>query len=169
MSKSKGNVVNPDEIVEKYGSDVLRMYILFMGPPELDCEWQDNGLEGIKRFLNKLWAYLIHPKTITEQEDIQATRRVNILIKQVQERLALFKPNTAIPAFMEFLNEATSSDMQLSRESVEKILVLLSTMAPHITSELLEKLLNKKLQDCSWPRYNPDLVQDVTVTIACAS
>ena len=58
MSKSKGNVVNPDEMVQQYGSDALRMYILFMGPPELDCEWQDNGLEGIKRFLNKLWDYL---------------------------------------------------------------------------------------------------------------
>ena len=55
MSKSKGNVVNPDDIVKQYGSDVLRMYILFMGPPELDCEWQDTGLEGIKRFLNRLW------------------------------------------------------------------------------------------------------------------
>ena len=58
MSKSKGNVVNPDEIVHKYGSDVLRMYMMFMGPPELDCEWQDSGLDGIKRFLNRLWLFL---------------------------------------------------------------------------------------------------------------
>ena len=58
MSKSKGNVVNPDDIVQQYGSDALRMYILFMGPPELDCEWQDAGIEGMKRFLHKLWEYL---------------------------------------------------------------------------------------------------------------
>ena len=67
MSKSKGNVVNPDEIVKKYGSDALRMYMLFMGPPELDCEWQDAGLEGIKRFLNRLWNYLIDTKNILSE------------------------------------------------------------------------------------------------------
>ena len=58
MSKSKGNVVNPDDMVAKYGSDVLRMYILFMGPPELDCEWQDSGIEGYKRFANRVYDYL---------------------------------------------------------------------------------------------------------------
>ena len=61
MSKSKGNVVNPDDIIHKYGADALRLYILFMGPPELDCEWQDAGIEGTKRFLNRLWDFLTNP------------------------------------------------------------------------------------------------------------
>ncbi|MFA6066304.1 MAG: leucine--tRNA ligase [Candidatus Babeliaceae bacterium] len=166
MSKSKGNVVNPDDIVERYGSDVLRMYILFMGPPELDCEWQDNGLEGIKRFLNRLWAHMVQPKTLVEQETEEVTRRVHVLIKQVQERLDAFKPNTAIPAFMEFLNDVLEKDMRLNKESMESVLVLLSTMAPHIASELLEKILHKQLDTCTWPTYNPDFVQTSQVTIA---
>ena len=67
MSKSKGNVVNPDEIVQEYGSDALRMYILFMGPPELDCVWQDAGIEGMKRFFHKLWDYVTNPTTVFER------------------------------------------------------------------------------------------------------
>ena len=77
MSKSKGNVVNPDEIVQVYGSDVLRMYMLFMGPPELDCEWQDDGLEGIKRFANRFINYIEQPSTMLaadQQEDIKVTK-----------------------------------------------------------------------------------------------
>ena len=72
MSKSVGNVVNPDEIVRDYGTDTLRLYILFMGPPELDCEWQDAGIEGTKRFLNKLWDYLTNPATILESQKRRA-------------------------------------------------------------------------------------------------
>lgn len=168
MSKSKGNVVNPDDIVRTYGSDVLRMYILFMGPPELDCEWQDNGLEGIKRFLQRLWNYLTLPNAIlpdTMQEDIAVTKRVHKLLKQVQERLAEFKPNTAISAYMEWLNDMQASSAQLSKESVQKVLVTLSTMAPHISSELLERLLDKKLQDCIWPVYDAQLAADTTINL----
>ena len=160
MSKSKGNVVNPDDIVKEFGSDALRMYILFMGPPELDCEWQDTGLEGIKRFQNRLWNYLTDSKNILQSgtEDIQVTRRLHKFIKDYQERIDIFKPNTAISAFMEFLNDAINNKMVISKESLEIILVMLSSMAPHMASEMLEALLHKKLEDCTWPNYNPELV-----------
>jgi len=166
MSKSKGNVVNPDDIVAEYGSDVLRMYILFMGPPELDCEWQDTGLEGIKRFLNRLWNHLSNSENLVNQEDMHATKRVHKLMKEFQERVDRFKPNTAISAFMEFTNDATAQQLKFSKESIESIVVLLSTMAPHMASELLELVLNKKIQDCSWPQFNAELTVDDTITLS---
>lgn len=166
MSKSKCNVVNPDDIVQSHGSDVLRMYILFMGPPELDCEWQDAGLDGVKRFLNRFWTYITDPATIKEKEETVVTRRVHKLLKDVQERIDLFRPNTAVSAFMEWLNDAVAHHHVLSKDSAEKVIVALSVMAPHMTSELLELLFQKELQDCSWPVYDPALAAAEEVTIA---
>lgn len=168
MSKSKGNVVNPDDIVAQYGTDALRMYILFIGPPELDCEWQDNGLDGIKRFLNRFWNYItdqVHLLAKGEQEDEVVTKRVHKFIFEFQDRLSHYKPNTAISAMMELLNDLQAHNYKLSKESVEKMLVMLSTMAPFMASELLEKLCNKQLSQCSWPTYDPTLLVEDTVTI----
>ncbi len=168
MSKSKGNVVNPDEIVKSYGSDALRMYILFMGPPELDCEWQDSGLEGIKRFMHRLWNYLTKPETMIhhEAESLEATKNIHRLIKNFQERIDHFKPNTAISAFMEFSHEAVNNNLRFSKQSIEMICTLLSSMAPHMASELLAVLLNKPLEKCVWPTYNPEYTVQENVTIA---
>jgi leucyl-tRNA synthetase len=168
MSKSKGNVVSPDDMVAKYGSDVLRMYILFMGPPELDCEWQDSGIEGVKRFAHRVYDYLTKPGNILpqgEQEDISVTRRTHKLLQDFQERIDLFKPNTALSAFMEWINDATSNNMRLSHSSAEKIIVVLSVMAPHMASELLELLFNKQLQNCSWSYANPEYTYQQNVEI----
>ncbi|MBY0109701.1 MAG: leucine--tRNA ligase [Candidatus Babeliaceae bacterium] len=168
MSKSKGNVVNPDDMVKEFGSDVLRMYILFMGPPELDCEWQDNGLQGIKRFANRLWNYFIQPEIVLKdaQDSRDVLERLNRFIKDFQERLDLYKPNTALAAFMEFVNDALDKGMKFSMLSAEKIFVLLSSMAPHMASELLEVLLAKKLEDCSWPTFDAEYIVTLNDTIA---
>lgn len=169
MSKSKGNVVNPDDIVTKYGSDVLRMYMLFMGPPELDCEWQDAGIEGVKRFMNKMITYLSNHNNVLpedEKEDIKVTKRLHVLIKDVQERLALFKPNTALAAFMEWINDVNKQKMRLSKQSMQQVLTLLSVFAPHASCELLETLLNLSLEQCAWPEYDVALTQVSEVTYA---
>lgn len=165
MSKSKGNVVNPDDIVSKYGTDVLRMYMLFMGPPELDCEWQDSGLDGIKRFMQKLWIFLHKADRYVDQEDKKVTRRIHKFLRAYQERLMSYKPNTAISAFMELLNDLQKDNAQLSKKSLEMILASLAVLAPHMASELLEVLLEKKLEQSSWPAYDPALTIDDEVVI----
>jgi len=168
MSKSKGNVVNPDDVVKEYGSDVLRMYILFMGPLEQDCEWQDAGLDGIRRFLNRLWTFLTNKENILADdasEKLATTKRVHRFLKEFGERVDHFKLNTAISAFMELLNDMSEKDMQLGPKSLESILVVLSTMAPHMANELLQQLLGKELSDCSWPAYDPVLTYEDTITL----
>ncbi len=159
MSKSKGNIVNPDDIVKQYGSDVLRTYILFMGPPELDCEWQDTGLEGVRRFINRFWTYMSEPAHIVSDsiESVQTTRRVHTFLKQYQERLNAFKPNTAVSAFMELLNDLIASKAVISTSHAEAIIVSLSVLAPHMASELLELLFKKQLRHCIWPKYDESL------------
>jgi leucyl-tRNA synthetase len=165
MSKSKGNVVSPDEMVDQYGSDVLRMYMLFMGPPELDCEWQDTGLEGIKRFLHRLWAFMTDVNNHTQDYNEPATRRIHIFMKEFQERLDRFKPNTAIASFMELLNDLTAKRMQVTLTQIEELVTLLSCMAPHMASELLSTVVGKQLHECAWPTYQAALVKATTATV----
>lgn len=168
MSKSKGNVVNPDDIIKQYGSDVLRMYILFMGPPELDCEWQDTGLEGIKRFINRVWNFCADKNNIINDKDetLETTKKFHLFLKDYQERLNLFKPNTAISAMMEFINYLYANHAKLSKTNVEKLIVSLSVLAPHIASELLEQIFAKQLQNCNWPEYDETLTINDFVSIA---
>ena len=167
MSKSRGNGVNPDDIVKQYGSDVLRMYVLFMGPPELDCEWQDTGLEGVKRFTNKVIAYFSEHALVSDQEEsLEAKQKIHRFLKEYQNRLNHFKPNTALPAAMELFNDITNSSLVLGKTSAELVVVSLSVMAPFMASELLERLFNKQLRDCVWPTYNPEYVQKTEVIIA---
>ncbi|MCA9770462.1 leucine--tRNA ligase [Candidatus Dependentiae bacterium] len=168
MSKSKGNTVNPDVIVEQHGTDVLRMYMMFMGPPELDCEWQDAGLLGIKRFVNRFWDFCSDTKNIVDgQEDKNVTQRVHKFIKEFQERIDRFKPNTAISAAMELLNDVTAVSMRISKNSLESILVCFSVLAPHMASELLERMCSKRLDDCQWPTYDPAFLvtQEIKIVI----
>ncbi len=168
MSKSKGNVVNPDDIVGTYGSDALRLYILFMGPPELDCEWQDSGLDGVKRFLNRFYSFITKPETTVnqEQETLEARRSIHRLIKTVQERLDLFKPNTIVSAFMEWLNEAQDAQHSFTQENIEKVITMFSILAPHLASQLLEELYHKDLSTMSWPEFDPTLAITALQTIS---
>jgi len=167
MSKSKGNVVSPDEIVSSYGADALRLYIMFMGPPELDCEWQDSGLEGMKRFLNRLWDHVTNTENIVAQgdEDKATIKRLHKFLHDFQDRLVHMKPNTAISACMEWVNDLYAHNMKLSKESIEKAVAVMSVFIPHMASEILGVVCRKKLGECSWPAYDPVLIVDESVTI----
>ena len=113
MSKSKGNVVNPDDIVQEYGSDVLRMYMLFMGPPELDTEWQHGSINGLHNFQNRLWTLLANKENIVASADEQSVKRFHRFLKAYQDRLEGYKVNTAVAAMMEYLNDLTSKRAHL--------------------------------------------------------
>jgi leucyl-tRNA synthetase len=168
MSKSKGNVVNPDDIVNKYGADVLRMYMMFMGPPELDCVWQDAGLDGINRFINRLWKFLTEENRILSSgtsEDKKVTKRFHKFLRDYQDRLEHFKPNTAISAAMELLNDLQEMNAKLSKKTIEELLVSLSVLTPYLSSELLQTLLGKDLTACTWPTFDAALAQDDEVEI----
>jgi len=138
------------------------MYMLFMGPPELDTEWQMDSIKGVKNFLNRLWNFLINQETILTEgcdPDDVTLKRFHRFLKEYQERIEHFKVNTAVAAVMEYLNDLMHQKLSLSREMVEQFLVALSVMVPHFSSELLEKLLHKKLEDCKWPVFDKDLAE----------
>ena len=169
MSKSKGNVVNPNDIVDEYGSDSLRMYILFMGPPELDSEWQTNSIKGVRNFLIKLWD-LLHDQAQKNNNNLevseQSIKRFHKFLKAYQDRVNDFKPNTAVAALMEYYNDLASGDYVLDRQMLQDFLVVLSIMTPHFSSELLEQLCNKKLEECSWPTHDPALIIEDSYELA---
>lgn len=160
MSKSRGNVVNPDELVKKYGTDTVRLYELFMGPPETNCEWNDMGIEGCYRFLRKFRDWICKKsENPRENSGSGISRSVNILIRQITERIEEFKMNTAVSAFMEFLNAAASSDEDISKKDIEKTIILLSPFAPHIAEELWSNSGNKEsIFKEKWPAYDEKLI-----------
>jgi len=169
MSKSKGNVVNPDEIVEQMGSDTLRMYMLFMGPPELDTEWQSDSIKGVHNFLSRLWNFLTNENNILpsgQTSNESTTKRFHRFLKAYQERINDFKVNTGVSAAMEYLNDLEREKQKLDHTIIEAFLTAMSVMTPHLASELLEKLLNKQLEKCVWPKFDPKLAELSDVEIA---
>ncbi len=175
MSKSRLNVVNPDEIVEKYGADTMRLYVLFMGPLSASAAWQQSGLEGIYRFLSRVWRLIIKEETgqlndkITEDDsnnepDLQ--KKLHKTIKGVTEDIeSVDKLNTAISKLMEFVNLATQSKT-LPKEIVKDFLRLLAPFAPHLAEELWCRLKETNLiAHDSWPKYDENLCAEEYVNI----
>ncbi len=159
MSKSKGNVVNPDDLVEHYGADALRMYQLFIGPPEVDAEWMDGGIEGIHRFIQRFWSLAMRSMEQQPALDSDQEKRLHRLIQTVTERIESFKLNTAVSAFMEYLNEAGKA---VDRQSLESLTVLLAPMAPHLAEEIWARMGHtRSVFTAQWPEADPEkLVQD---------
>jgi len=173
MSKSRGNVINPDEVVNNYGADVLRLYEMFMGPLQEVKPWSTQNISGIKRFLEKIWNISDKFKVESAKlkmkenniENDELNRLVHKTIKKVTEDIETLNFNTAISAMMILVNKMQEST-ELSVESYQLLVQLLSPFAPHIAEELWEKLGNKKSVFLSkWPEYDPALVKDAVIEI----
>jgi leucyl-tRNA synthetase len=168
MSKSKGNVVNPDDIVREHGVDALRMYELFVGPPEDDADWNTNGLEGVSRFLQKVYriAESSASKPVKTRPALQKLR--HRFIATLTERLNHFRFNTAVSAFMEYMNALSREvDNGLDKETIETIAITISPFAPHLGEELWELIgHNTSVFEASWPTYEEKWLQDDEVEIA---
>ncbi|OUM97256.1 MAG: leucine--tRNA ligase [Paenibacillaceae bacterium ZCTH02-B3] len=171
MSKSRGNVINPDDIVNQYGADTLRMYEMFMGPLEATKPWNTQGVEGIYRFLNRIWRLYItedgrlNPK-IQDAEGDEAFKRVwHKTVKKVTEDIEALRFNTAISQLMIFVNEAYKTEV-LPRKAMENFVQMLSPFVPHIAEELWERLGHgDTITYVPWPEYDPALTVDEEVEI----
>jgi leucyl-tRNA synthetase len=164
MSKSKGNVVSPDEFVDKFGSDVFRMYLMFMGPYTDGGDWSDSGITGIVRFRDKLWNLLHMDQEPVDPEVFET--KLHQTIKKVGEDIKNFQFNTAIAALMEFTNYASKTGMTESAK--EDICTLIAPLAPHFAEEVWQNLLGMEdsIFESSWPEFDPEKVVENTVTIA---
>jgi len=163
MSKSKGNVVNPDDYYKKYGADTLRMYLMFLGPFSEGGDWQDQGILGIKRFLDKVWGLKKKVKRDIKNNNLDVL--VNKTIKKTTEDLESLQYNTAISALMIFLNELVK-ERNISIKHYQTLLILLAPFAPHITEELWGEIGQKgSIHNKEWPNYNENLAKDKTITL----
>ena len=166
MSKSKGNVVSPDSFVEQYGSDVFRMYLMFMGPYTQGGDWSDKGIKGTARFVEKIWEIVSGLKKGSKVSDADGLKRaLNKTIKRVTEDIEKFHFNTAISALMEFLN--TVSITGIDAGSVKILTQLIAPMAPHLAEECWENLGGGySIFDSKWPDYDPAFIKSSVVIYA---
>jgi len=159
MSKSRGNVINPDEVIEKYGADTLRMYEMFMGPLEAVKPWDTKGIIGIFRFLNKVWEYNKKVrKSKKKKEDTKINIELNKTIKKVTEDIEAMKFNTAISSMMEFLNYVW--DKEVTKTTWLNFIKILFPFAPHITQEIWSQYKKGFLDKEAWPKYDEKLLKE---------
>lgn len=170
MSKSMFNVVNPDDIVEKYGADTLRLYEMFLGPIEQSKPWDTNGIDGVNRFIRKLWGlYYQGDKLLVDDSEPsrENLKAVHTLIKKVTADIENFSYNTSVAAFMICVNELTRSKCH-SRAVLEPLVILLAPFAPHVAEELWHSALghDTTVCDATWPAWNEDYLKESDVTYA---
>ena len=169
MSKSKGNVVSPDDLVRDYGCDSLRMYELFVGPPELDAEWDDRGIDGVYRFITRFW------KLVTENKDkdVKPTKEMlkvrHTMVHTITQRLESFSLNTVVSGFMEFNNkmiELAKREGGIDKETLETAVILLAPFTPHLSEELWEQLGHtESVFKNEWPKYDTEAMKDDEVQV----
>jgi leucyl-tRNA synthetase len=174
MSKSRGNVVNPDQVVAEYGADALRLYEMFMGPLEAVKPWSMDGVSGVRNFLDRVWRLIIDDRSETMQlnstvHDVAPTaeqnRMVHKTIKAVTNDVEQMSFNTAIARMMEFTNFFFKEEIR-PKEAMEKFVLLLSPFAPHLGEELWQALGRaKSLAYEPWPMYDEAMLKQDTIEI----
>jgi leucyl-tRNA synthetase len=165
MSKSKGNVINPTDIIQKYGADTLRLYIMFIGDYEKPAPWSDNGVKGCKRFLDRVWKL---QDMIVDENEISKDLETSIhkTIKKVSHDYEDMKFNTAIAALMSLLNDFNKKD-KITKQDFKIFIQLLNPVAPHITEELWELSgFDKYLNQSTWPEYDEEKTIDNVIEMA---
>jgi len=165
MSKSFDNIINPDDVVKLFGADALRVYEMFMGPFDQTIAWSTQGVRGVSRFLERLWNLTLECGK-NQKSSEEAQRAVHKLNKKIDEDLEKVKFNTAVAAFMEFVNFASSHKEEVGRDIVERAILLIAPFAPHMAEELWHQLgLEGSVHKQSWPKYDPELVKEEMVTL----
>jgi leucyl-tRNA synthetase len=185
MSKSKGNVVSPASIVERLGADTARCYILFVGPPDQDADWSDEGVEGVHRFLGRLWRLAAETAERTgpakeewvgsaaahEGDDLALLRKTHWAIEKVSGDLRRFAFNTAIAAVMELLNECSrlreSVQVGTLRFALGTAASLLFPFAPHVCSDIYERLTGERVWERPWPQADQELLESEVYEVVC--
>lgn len=170
MSKSKGNVVSPDELVRDYGCDALRLYELFVGPPELDSEWDDRGIDGVYRFINRFYNLVMENKDKLIKETSETIKLRNKLVYDITTRLNSFSLNTVVSGFMEYNNkmlDIVKKEGGIDKETLETAIILLSPFAPHIGEELWQQMGHEtSVFENTWPTYDEEKMKDDEIEIA---
>jgi leucyl-tRNA synthetase len=166
MSKSRGNVVIPDEYVERWGADTFRAYLMFLGPYEEGGDFRDQSIAGVRRFLERLWAS-VEGSVTDGSPDPLVMRRLHQTIRKVSSDVPALSYNTAIASMMEYINVVRRDERTAHRAEVEPLVQLVSPFAPHIAEELWERLgHSESVFDAGWPAFDPAIAAEDLVTIA---
>lgn len=168
MSKSKGNVVSPDELVEQYGCDSLRMYELFIGPPELDSEWDDRGIEGVYRFINRVWKLIAENKSVPDTRETERIR--HRMAYEITNRMENFHLNTVVSGFMEYTNalmDIQKKEGGIDDDTIDTLIILLAPLIPHVSEELWQARGKEgSVFSNTWPSYDESKMKEDTIEIA---
>ena len=166
MSKTKGNVVNPDEYIERWGADAFRTYLMFLGPFEEGGDFRDQGISGVRRFLDRLWAS-VEARSESGAPDASVMRKLHQTIRKVGDDLTKLSYNTAVAAMMEYMNTLRASERTPHRAEVEPLVPLVAPFAPHLAEELWEHLgRSTTVFDATWPAFDEALAAEEEVELA---